>query len=73
MPHHPNAEHGITDEAAREAHDMIHHAEQEQHEHDAAARRGLTDAAVDAEREMMDYVEGAGKEETGGKKMPKKM
>jgi FKBP-type peptidyl-prolyl cis-trans isomerase len=60
MPHHPHAETGISDEAVREAHDVIHHAEQEQHEHDAAAKRGLTDQAVDAEREMMNTIERGG-------------
>ncbi|KAI1755258.1 hypothetical protein F4782DRAFT_527975 [Xylaria castorea] len=49
--------HGLPDNAIRGAHDMIHHAEQEEHEHEAASKRGLTDKAVEAEHEFMDHAE----------------
>ncbi|KAJ8107414.1 hypothetical protein ONZ43_g6740 [Nemania bipapillata] len=49
--------HGLPDNAIRGAHDMIHHAEQEEHEHEAAARRGLTDQAVEAEYDFMHHAE----------------
>ncbi|KAI0548751.1 hypothetical protein F4679DRAFT_549287 [Xylaria curta] len=49
--------HGLPDNAIRGAHDMIHHAEQEEHEHEAAQKRGLTDQAVEAEHEFMEHQE----------------
>lgn len=49
--------HGLPDNAVRDAHDMIHHAEQEEHEHEAAQKRGLTDNAANAEREFMQHAE----------------
>lgn len=49
--------HGLPDNAIRGAHDMIHHAEQEEHEHEAAAKRGLTDNAVEAEHDFMQHAE----------------
>lgn len=48
---------GLPDSAIRDAHDMIHHAEQEEHEHEAAAKRGLPDKAVEAEHEFMQHAE----------------
>lgn len=48
---------GLSDAAATHAHDMIHHAEAEQHEHEADRKRGLPDSAVDAEREGLDQFE----------------
>ncbi|KAI2607180.1 uncharacterized protein GGS25DRAFT_321545 [Hypoxylon fragiforme] len=45
----PADEHGLTDNAVMEAHDMIHHAEQEEHEYEAAMKRGITDEAAEAE------------------------
>ncbi|KAI1430266.1 hypothetical protein F5Y12DRAFT_13875 [Xylaria sp. FL1777] len=49
--------HGLPDNAVLGAHDMIHHAEQEEHEHEAAAKRGLTDNAVEAEHDFMQHAE----------------
>ncbi|KAI3318684.1 hypothetical protein HD806DRAFT_309001 [Xylariaceae sp. AK1471] len=49
--------HGLPDEAIREAHDMIHHAEQEEHEHEAAAKRGLPDSAAEAEYDLIHHAE----------------
>jgi hypothetical protein len=49
--------HGIPDSAAKGAHDLMHHAEQEQHEHEAAAKRGLTDEAVEKEHEFLEGIE----------------
>ncbi|KAI0206377.1 hypothetical protein F4808DRAFT_407060 [Astrocystis sublimbata] len=49
--------HGLPDNAIRGAHDMIHHAEQEEHERQAAARGGLTDKAVEAEHDFMQHAE----------------
>lgn len=49
--------HGLPDNAIRGAHDMIHHAEQEEHEHEAATKRGLTDQAVEAEYDFMHHAE----------------
>ncbi|TGJ84722.1 hypothetical protein E0Z10_g4033 [Xylaria hypoxylon] len=49
--------HGLPDNAIRGAHDMIHHAEQEEHEHEAASKRGLTDKAVEAEHDFMQHAE----------------
>ncbi|KAI1109706.1 hypothetical protein F5Y14DRAFT_431440 [Nemania sp. NC0429] len=48
---------GLPDSAIKDAHDMIHHAEQEEHEHEAAAKRGLPDKAVEAEHEFMQHAE----------------
>ncbi|KAI1170657.1 hypothetical protein F4777DRAFT_104783 [Nemania sp. FL0916] len=49
--------HGLPDNAIRGAHDMIHHAEQEEHEHEAAMKRGLPDKAVEAEHDFMQHQE----------------
>ncbi|KAI1081700.1 hypothetical protein F5B20DRAFT_534992 [Whalleya microplaca] len=49
--------HGLPDSAIRDAHDMIHHAEQEEHEHEAASRRGLTDEAAEAEYDLIHGAE----------------
>ncbi|CAJ2513947.1 Uu.00g020660.m01.CDS01 [Anthostomella pinea] len=49
--------HGLPDDSVRSAHDMIHHAEQEEHEHEAAAKRGLPDWAAEAEYDMMHGAE----------------
>lgn len=49
--------HGLPDNAIQSAHDMIHHAEQEEHEHEAASKRGLTDKAVEAEYDFMHHAE----------------
>jgi hypothetical protein len=49
--------HGLPDEAIKEAHDMIHHAEQEEHEHEAAAKRGLPDSAAEAEYDLIHHAE----------------
>ncbi|KAI1817471.1 hypothetical protein GGS20DRAFT_10326 [Poronia punctata] len=49
--------HGLPDEAIVEAHDMIHHAEQEEHEHEAAEKRGLTDQAAEAEYDLIHHAE----------------
>ncbi|KAI0408994.1 hypothetical protein F4802DRAFT_308549 [Xylaria palmicola] len=49
--------HGLPDEAIKGAHDMIHHAEQEEHEHEAAEKRGLTDKAAEAEYDFMHHAE----------------
>jgi hypothetical protein len=54
--------HGLDDEAVREAHDFIHKAEQEAHEREAGSKRGLSDEAVEAEREFEDMVEGGNKQ-----------
>ncbi|KAI0016871.1 hypothetical protein F4780DRAFT_633983 [Xylariomycetidae sp. FL0641] len=60
--------HGLPDASVKEAHDFIHHAEQEEHEHEAAERRGLPDSAAEAEHEFMDSVEGSmGKKSSGSK------
>ncbi|KAI0392990.1 hypothetical protein F5Y17DRAFT_459330 [Xylariaceae sp. FL0594] len=53
---HPSG-HGLDDEAIHEAHDMIHHAEQEEHEHEAAAKRGLSDSAAEAEYDLIHHAE----------------
>lgn len=50
--------HGIPDEAAKGAYDIIHNAEQQQHKRHAASKRGLTDELVQAEHETMDNAEG---------------
>ncbi|KAI0860754.1 hypothetical protein F4680DRAFT_282032 [Xylaria scruposa] len=71
--------HGLPDNAIRGAHDMIHHAEQEEHEHEAAQKRGLTDQAVEAEHEFMEHQEDElaklekGKKGSGLKKKLEKM
>lgn len=49
--------HGLPDPAIKAAHDGMHHVEQEQHEREAAMRRGLPDEAIDADREFMQGVE----------------
>ncbi|KAI4859851.1 hypothetical protein F4820DRAFT_453490 [Hypoxylon rubiginosum] len=49
--------HGLPDNAVIGAHDMIHHAEQEEHEHEAAMKRGLPDAAAEAEYDLMHGAE----------------
>ncbi|KAI8960806.1 hypothetical protein F5Y11DRAFT_250858 [Daldinia sp. FL1419] len=49
--------HGLTDDAIIGAHDMIHHAEQEEHEHEAAMKRGITDEAAEAEYELIHGAE----------------
>ncbi|KAI1330937.1 hypothetical protein F5Y16DRAFT_361632 [Xylariaceae sp. FL0255] len=49
--------HGLPDNAVRSAHDMIHHAEQEEHEHEAAAKRGITDEAAEAEYDLIHRAE----------------
>ncbi|KAI2628335.1 hypothetical protein GGS21DRAFT_238251 [Xylaria nigripes] len=48
---------GLPDSAVLNAHYMIHHAEQEEHEHEAAAKRGLTDNAAEAEHDFMQHAE----------------
>lgn len=53
----PSMSTGLPDSAIRDAHDMIHHAEQEEHEHEAAEKRGLPDKAVEAEHEFMQHAE----------------
>ncbi|GAW25517.1 hypothetical protein SAMD00023353_0800820 [Rosellinia necatrix] len=70
--------HGLPDNAIRGAHDMIHHAEQEEHEHEAASKRGLTDKAAEAEHDFMQHAEDElhqheKKKEGGFKKTMKKM
>jgi hypothetical protein len=52
-----SAGHGLPDEAIVEAHDMIHHAEQEEHEHEAAQKRGLPDSAAEAEYDLIHHAE----------------
>ncbi|KAI2619883.1 hypothetical protein GGR54DRAFT_639648 [Hypoxylon sp. NC1633] len=49
--------HGLPDIAIVEAHDMIHHAEQEEHEHEAAMKRGLPDEAAEAEYDLIHGAE----------------
>ncbi|KAJ3561461.1 hypothetical protein NPX13_g8939 [Xylaria arbuscula] len=49
--------HGLPDNAVIGVHDIIHHAEQEEHEHEAAAKRGLPDSAIEAEHEFMQHAE----------------
>ncbi|KAI1475545.1 hypothetical protein K445DRAFT_320326 [Daldinia sp. EC12] len=49
--------HGLTDDAIIGAHDMIHHAEQEEHEYEAAMKRGITDEAAEAEYELIHGAE----------------
>ncbi|KAI0525879.1 hypothetical protein F5B22DRAFT_642037 [Xylaria bambusicola] len=49
--------HGLPDSAIMGAHDIIHHAEQEEHEHEAASKRGLPDSAVEAEHDFMQHAE----------------
>ncbi|KAI0106167.1 hypothetical protein GGR51DRAFT_518037 [Nemania sp. FL0031] len=49
--------HGLPDNAILGAHDMIHHAEQEEHEHEAAMKRGLPDKAIEAEYDFMHHAE----------------
>ncbi|KAI1133718.1 hypothetical protein F5Y10DRAFT_260040 [Nemania abortiva] len=49
--------HGLPDNAVLGAHDFIHHAEQEEHEHEAAAKRGLPDKAAEAEYDLMHHAE----------------
>ncbi|KAI1660719.1 hypothetical protein F4813DRAFT_262044 [Daldinia decipiens] len=49
--------HGLTDDAIMGAHDMIHHAEQEEHEHEAAMKRGITDEAAEAEYQLIHGAE----------------
>lgn len=49
--------HGLPDNAVMGVHDFIHHAEQEEHEHEAASKRGLPDSAVEAEHEFMQHAE----------------
>lgn len=50
--------HGIPDNAAKGAHELLHQAEQEQHEHDASSQRGPTDEAVRSEHDSGGGVEG---------------
>jgi hypothetical protein len=61
----PKPSPGLTDEAALGVHDVIHHAEAEQHEHDAALKRGLPDDAIDAEREGLQMFEKQNMQKTG--------
>ncbi|KAI8630661.1 hypothetical protein F5Y19DRAFT_428538 [Xylariaceae sp. FL1651] len=49
--------HGLPDDAIRNAHDMLHHAEQEEHEHEAAAKRGIPDEAAEAEYDLIHQAE----------------
>ncbi|KAI1497487.1 hypothetical protein F5X99DRAFT_396830 [Biscogniauxia marginata] len=49
--------HGLPDPAIRGAYDMIHHAEQEEHEHTAAMKRGLPDSAAEAEYDLLHGIE----------------
>ncbi|KAI0593646.1 hypothetical protein F4775DRAFT_597060 [Biscogniauxia sp. FL1348] len=49
--------HGLPDPAIIGAHDMIHHAEQEEHEHEAAMKRGLPDSAAEAEYDLIHGAE----------------
>ncbi|KAI0379213.1 hypothetical protein F5Y04DRAFT_259995 [Hypomontagnella monticulosa] len=49
--------HGLPDNAIVGAHDMIHHAEQEEHEYEAAMKRGITDEAAEAEYDLMHGAE----------------
>ncbi|KAI1395548.1 hypothetical protein F4819DRAFT_492380 [Hypoxylon fuscum] len=49
--------HGLPDTSIIEAHDMIHHAEQEEHEHEAAMKRGLPDSAAEAEYDLIHGAE----------------
>ncbi|KAI0852725.1 hypothetical protein F5Y00DRAFT_153594 [Daldinia vernicosa] len=49
--------HGLPDNAIKGAHDMIHHAEQEEHEHEAAMKRGITDEAAEAEYQLIHGAE----------------
>ncbi|KAK5628417.1 hypothetical protein RRF57_004132 [Xylaria bambusicola] len=49
--------HGLPDSAVIGAHDIIHHAEQEEHENEAASKRGLPDSAVEAEHDFMQHAE----------------
>ncbi|KAI1335815.1 hypothetical protein F5Y15DRAFT_427573 [Xylariaceae sp. FL0016] len=49
--------HGLTDSSVRNAHDIIHHAEQEEHEHEAAEKRGLPDSAAEAEYDLIHGAE----------------
>ncbi|KAI5919813.1 hypothetical protein F4810DRAFT_685764 [Camillea tinctor] len=49
--------HGLPDPAIKGAHDMIHHAEQEEHEHEAAMKRGLPDSAAEAEYDLIHGAE----------------
>ncbi|KAI1470516.1 uncharacterized protein F4812DRAFT_417923 [Daldinia caldariorum] len=53
----PSEGRGLTDDAVRGAHDMIHHAEQEEHEYEAATKRGITDEAAEAEYELIHGAE----------------
>ncbi|OTB00378.1 hypothetical protein M426DRAFT_237162 [Hypoxylon sp. CI-4A] len=53
----PASNHGLSDTAILEAHDMIHHAEQEEHEHEAEMKRGITDEAAEAEYDLMHGAE----------------
>ncbi|KAI0128167.1 hypothetical protein F4776DRAFT_629472 [Hypoxylon sp. NC0597] len=53
----PAAGHGLPDEAIVEAHDMIHHAEQEEHEYEAALKRGITDEMAEAEYDLIHGAE----------------
>ncbi|XDG09027.1 hypothetical protein ABKA04_008642 [Annulohypoxylon sp. FPYF3050] len=49
--------HGLPDAAVMEAHDMMHHAEQEEHEHEAAMKRGITDDMAQAEYDLIHGAE----------------
>ncbi|KAI0478599.1 hypothetical protein GGR56DRAFT_329973 [Xylariaceae sp. FL0804] len=49
--------HGLPDAAVKGAHDIIHHAEQEEHEHEAAEKRGLPDSAAEAEYDLIHNAE----------------
>ncbi|KAI0011244.1 hypothetical protein F4779DRAFT_573949 [Xylariaceae sp. FL0662B] len=49
--------HGLPDNAIKGAHDMIHHAEQEEHEHEAALKRGLSYEAAEAEYDLIHGAE----------------
>ncbi|KAI5861962.1 hypothetical protein GGS23DRAFT_120787 [Durotheca rogersii] len=53
----PMEEQGLTDRAVMNAHDMIHHAEMEEHEHEAALRRGISDEAAEAEYDLIHGAE----------------
>ncbi|KAL7627313.1 hypothetical protein AAE478_001505 [Parahypoxylon ruwenzoriense] len=53
----PESTHGLPDEAIVEAHDFIHHAEMEEHEHEAAMKRGISDEAAEAEYDLMHGAE----------------
>ncbi|KAF2123003.1 hypothetical protein BDV96DRAFT_639554 [Lophiotrema nucula] len=74
MSSHENHPSGLDDEAVKEAHDFIHHADSIQHEHDAEAKKsGLPDSAVEAEHEFEDMVEGSGEAQKKSKPLGEKV